>query len=100
MLQRLKSRLNGPKPAPHLALRASLLRRQRLLNKARPLLPWFWRLLILVGVGWLVALPWREEYFTKGGKRKYKGLGQGHYVSENALQPGQVSSRASPAEGH
>lgn len=91
MLARLKSRFLGPKPPPHIALRTSLLRREKLLTKLDHLLPFFWRLLILIGVGWLLALPWREEYTTNAGKRKYRGLGRGHYVSENALQPGQVS---------
>ena len=91
LLHRLKFRLTGPKPAEHLSIRSSLLRRKKLLARAQPFLPWFWRLLLLIGVGWLVALPWREEYVTSSGKRKYKGLGRGHYVSENALQPGQVS---------
>lgn len=93
-LGRLRSRFTTPSD-PHATLRTSLLRRQRLLTRLTALLPWFCRLLILLGLCWTVALPWREEYVTAAGKRKYKGLGRGHYVSENALQPGQVS----PARG-
>lgn len=63
---------------PATALRASLIRRARLLTILANLLPLVRTLLLLAGLVYTFLLPWQ-------------GLGRGHYVSENALQPGQVS---------
>lgn len=43
--------------------------------------------LILAGFVYMLALPFPGKGKGKGGGF----LGRGHYVSENALQPGQVS---------
>lgn len=59
------------------AIRPSLLRRQKLLVRVHAFAPVLRNLLIVVGLLYTVALP-------------YKGLGRKHYISENALQPGHV----------
>jgi glycosylphosphatidylinositol transamidase len=83
-LARLKAYVRPPGD-PSSTLRASILRRQKLIARLRILLPYFRIVLILAGFVYLLALPWQ-------------GLGRNHYVSENALQPGQVGAASSPVE--
>lgn len=70
----------GDSPA---AVSASLLKRQRLLARISPLVPYLRSALLLGGFLYLLALPTQQ-------------LGRGHYVSENALQPSQVRPPALP----
>lgn len=88
LLTTLKHRLFPPIPIPpDVALRTTILRRQRVLDKLSLAVPWIRTALILAGFAYLLALPFPGE-----GRGKQGGfLGRGHYVSENALQPGQVS---------
>lgn len=75
-LARLKALL-FPTTDPLTRFCASIIRRKKLTSRAVSLLPYFRTFLILAGFLYLLALPW-------------EGLGRKHYVSENALQPGQV----------
>lgn len=68
-----------PSGSPSTIIRNSVLRRQKLLDKVDVFLPYLSSLLITVGFIWMLALPTAL-------------LGRGHYVSENALQPAQVSN--------
>jgi glycosylphosphatidylinositol transamidase len=82
MASRIKALLNrkGASPAsddPVDAIRPSLLRRQKLVARVLTFARLLRNLLIVVGLLYTVALP-------------YKGLGRKHYISENALQPGHV----------
>lgn len=69
-----------PTGTPTEIVKASLLRRRRLLRLAALYLPYFRIGLVSVGFLYLLALPLGL-------------LGREHYVSENALQPAQVSLR-------
>lgn len=68
-----------PSGTPSTIIRNSVLRRQKILDKIDVFLPYLSSLLITVGFLWMLALPSAL-------------LGRGHYVSENALQPAQVSA--------
>lgn len=76
-LGKLKAILNPPGDT-HSRTRLTLLRRQKLLDRLARFLPAFRSFLIVGGLLYLLALPARP-------------LGRGHHVSENALQPAQVS---------
>lgn len=91
IIAKLKQRLTGGAlTSADATLRASILRRQRLLSRLSAILPYLRVGLILAGFAYLLALPFPGEGRGKQGSF----LGRGHYVSENALQPGQVRLRA------
>lgn len=82
MASRIKALLNRkggapPSDDPVDAIRPALLRRQKLIARILTFAPLLRNLLIVVGLLYTVALP-------------YKDLGRKHYISENALQPGHV----------
>ncbi|GAA5912350.1 hypothetical protein JCM6882_002568 [Rhodosporidiobolus microsporus] len=92
MASRLKALL-GKKPSspasddPADAIRPALLRRQKLVARLVAFGPYLRSLLILAGLLYTAALP-------------YKGLGRKHYISENALQPGNVNTYWNWADVH
>ncbi|GJN93973.1 hypothetical protein Rhopal_007036-T1 [Rhodotorula paludigena] len=89
MASRLKALL-GRKPAledDHAVLRRTLVRREKLVDRILAFAPYLRSLLILAGLLYTLALP-------------YKDLGRKHYISENALQPGQVNTYWNWADVH
>ncbi|GAA5866477.1 hypothetical protein JCM8547_000637 [Rhodosporidiobolus lusitaniae] len=76
-----------PSDDPADAVRPALLRRQKLVNRALAFAPILRNLLVLVGLLYTAALP-------------YKGLGRKHYISESALQPGAVNTYWNWADVH
>ncbi|GAA5895626.1 hypothetical protein JCM5296_003765 [Sporobolomyces johnsonii] len=72
---------------PAETVRKTLIRRKRVIDRLVSFAPHLRSLLILVGVLYTLALP-------------YKGLGRGHYISENALQPAQVNTYWNWADVH
>ncbi|SCV72987.1 BQ2448_6912 [Microbotryum intermedium] len=68
-------------------LRTSLIRREKLLTRVRVWVPLLQSGLIIVGFLYLFAIPAPQ-------------LGRRHYISENALQPGQVNTNWNWADVH
>ncbi|GAA6039388.1 hypothetical protein JCM8097_002829 [Rhodosporidiobolus ruineniae] len=84
----LASRRGGPaSDDPVDAIRPALLRRHKLIDRVLVFAPLLRNLLILAGLLYTLALP-------------YKGLGRKHYISENALQPGNVNTYWNWADVH
>ena len=81
MASRLKALLRRDKAtsplSEHDSLRRTLVRRQKVVDRLLQLSPHLRTLLLLAGLVYTLALP-------------YKELGRKHYISENALQPGHV----------
>ncbi|WVQ77910.1 hypothetical protein IAR50_007616 [Cryptococcus sp. DSM 104548] len=88
MLARIRNRQKAPPPPPdpagvnytkeHVTIAGTIRRRQTVLGAVWRHLPTIQWILILAGLGWLLALP-------------YEGLWRGTYVDEHALQPAQVT---------
>ncbi|BGP20023.1 Glycosyl phosphatidyl inositol protein transamidase complex subunit [Rhodosporidiobolus nylandii] len=89
LLSLLRRRTSVPSSSsdPADAFRPTLVRRQKLISRALSFAPYLRTLLVLVGVLYTLALP-------------YKGLGRTHYISENALQPGHVNTYWNWADVH
>ncbi|GAA5936961.1 hypothetical protein JCM1841_003932 [Sporobolomyces salmonicolor] len=81
-----RSRASGSSD-PAESVRRALIRRKRVIDRVVSFAPHFRSLLVLAGVLYTLALP-------------YKGLGRGHYISENALQPAQVNTYWNWADVH
>ncbi|SCZ94130.1 BZ3500_MvSof-1268-A1-R1_Chr12-2g03707 [Microbotryum saponariae] len=89
-LARIRSKITSrlyPTTSEASRLRASLIRRQKILTQVRALIPFLQAGLIIVGFLYLFAIP-------------TQGLGRRHYISENALQPGQVNTNWNWADVH
>ncbi|GAA5827560.1 hypothetical protein JCM11251_001733 [Rhodosporidiobolus azoricus] len=69
------------------AIRPALLRRQKVISRLVAFGPYLRSLLVVAGLLYTLALP-------------YKGLGRKHYISENALQPGNVNTYWNWADVH
>ncbi|ODN72678.1 hypothetical protein L202_08117 [Cryptococcus amylolentus CBS 6039] len=88
MLARIRNRLKAPVTPPdpegvnytkeHVSIARTIRRRQKILGEVWRRLGTIQWVLILAGMGWLLALP-------------YEGLWRGTYVDEHALQPAQVT---------
>ncbi|BGP43392.1 Glycosyl phosphatidyl inositol protein transamidase complex subunit [Rhodotorula kratochvilovae] len=91
MASRLKALLRrdpaARPPSEHDTLRSTLIRRQKLVDRLFAFAPHVRTLLILAGLVYTLALP-------------YKDLGRKHYISENALQPGHVNTYWNWADVH
>ncbi|BGO95445.1 hypothetical protein NBRC10512_001413 [Rhodotorula toruloides] len=69
------------------AIQRALVRRNMVVNRIVAFAPLVRTLLVVVGLLYMLALP-------------YKGLGRRHYISENAMQPGQVNTYWNWADVH
>ena len=90
MASRIKALFSRSKTplTPEESVRATLIRRNKITSKLLTFAPHLRSLLLVVGLIYTLALP-------------HEDLGRRHYISENALQPAQVSlcSRGIKREG-
>lgn len=85
-IRRILDRRRTQKPVDETeTLRKALRRREAIVKRILALAPLLRTLLVVAGLLYTLALP-------------HKSLGRGHYVDENALQPGQVCSTRSRKE--
>ncbi|KAG0666333.1 Glycosyl phosphatidyl inositol protein transamidase complex subunit [Rhodotorula mucilaginosa] len=87
-IRRILDRRRTQKPVDEAeTLRQALKRRQAIVERILAFAPLLRTLLVLAGLLYTLALP-------------HKSLGRGHYVDENALQPGQVNTYWNWADVH
>ncbi|GAA5989951.1 hypothetical protein JCM10908_002393 [Rhodotorula pacifica] len=87
-LRRVLDRRRNSKPADEAeALRKALTRREAIVGRILAFAPLLRTLLVVGGLLYTLALP-------------HRSLGRGHYVDENALQPGQVNTYWNWADVH
>ncbi|KWU44358.1 GPI-anchor transamidase [Rhodotorula sp. JG-1b] len=87
-IRRILDRRRTQKPVDETeTLRKTLRRREAIVDRILALAPLLRTLLVVAGLLYTLALP-------------HKSLGRGHYVDENALQPGQVNTYWNWADVH